>query len=371
MGIKVLQVTSGLHRNGTETFIMNVLRNLDREKIIFDFLLYEHTDTGYEEEARELGANLYYYAPRRKGLRAYRQSLKEFFENHAAEYQAIHLNAGSFSDTYPLKLAKEHGIPVRISHSHSSSTSGLHNRILHKWHRKNIHRIATDFLACSDVAREWGYRGSSVYDKSTVIPNGIKMADFAYNDQWRKEIRKQLGISENTFTLCHTGAFRPVKNHPFIIDIFAEVKRRNPDSRLILCGAGGLENDIKALVKDRGLENSVIFAGIREDVNKILSASDAYIFPSLYEGLPFALIEAQASGIPVIASDNISPEIKLTERIEQLSLSSATNDWVETILGKKGGKRTGAESEGLQKYDIANTCRLLTDIYTSAKRDKR
>lgn len=361
---KVLHITGALHRSGTETFIMNVFKHLDRSEIMFDFLLYEPHADGYEQEAKDLGARIYYYSPRRKGLRQYKKSLKDFFKKHAEEYQAVHYSGNSFSESYPVKLAKDFGIPVRIMHSHNSTTVGLHNKILHKWNRSNLHKIATDFLACSESARVWGYGNSKSFEKSIVVPNGIELDSYRYNPEYREEIRNQLCISSDSFVICHTGTFRTVKNHPFIVEVFREIKNRRKDAILLLCGAGGNEKEIREMVSRLGLDESVRFVGMRTDINKLLSASDAYLFPSLYEGLPFALIEAQASGIPIFCSDTISKEIKLTDKIELLPLSIPASDWAERILNYDYSGRTSGESESLSQYDIKTTCKILTHIYS-------
>lgn len=359
---RVLHITCGLFRNGTETFIMNVFRNIDRSQISFDFLLYSKAENGYEEEARELGANIYYYPPRKKGLLKYRNSLHSFFKNNAHKYDAVHFCGNSFTELLPLKLAKRYGIPVRIAHSHNSSTSGLHNKIFHLWNRKNIGNIATHYLACSETARAWGFGKSKIFFNSEVITNGIELRKYKFNAEDRQEIRKELGINESTFLICHTGAFREVKNHPFLINLFEQIRKINPDSKLVLCGSGSEENKIRLLVKNKRLEDAVIFTGSRNDIHKILSASDVYVFPSLYEGLPFALIEAQANGLPVIASDTISKEIMLTQNISFVPLSQDFSYWASKIIDSKRTTEKEPDSR-LLKYDIEGTCFRLMEIY--------
>lgn len=360
---KILHITAGLHRNGTETFIMNLFRNINRKEFMFDFLVFQPDDNGYEQEARELGANIYYYHPRNGGIRKYIKSLREFFQTHGHEYSGVHFSGNSFTDIYPIKLAKKHGIPVRVVHSHNSSTSGLHNKLLHRLNRRNLHKVATDFLACSESAREWGYAGTKCHKKSLTVPNGIDMERFAFSRDDREKLRKELGINGESFVVCHTGTFRPVKNHSFLIEIFKEIKKRREDAVLLLCGAGGDEEQVKNQVKELGLEKSVKFLGIRKDVERILSGADAYVFPSLYEGLPFALIEAQASGIPVFASDTISQEIKLTDNLFFLPLDAGAAEWSEKILAYNYENRESGKSDALSKYDIKTTCEILEKIY--------
>lgn len=362
---RVLHVTSSLRKNGTETFIMNVFRGIDRSKVMFDFLLLEQVDDGYEQEARELGARLYYYPSRRKGLSNYRRALKDFFKEHGQDYDAVHLSGNSFTEIYPLSLARDYGIATRVTHSHNTSTAGWHNKLLHHINKKRLHKVANVFLACSRGAKEWGYGGTRNFEKSEVIPNGIDLSKYAFNSEKRKKFREENSISESTFVVAHTGAFREVKNHPFLIDIFAEIVNIRPDSLLLLCGDGGNRSEIEVKVREKGLSDKVKFLGIRSDVDRILSASDAYVFPSFYEGLPFALVEAQASGIDTYVSDKVSDEVKLTDNFKFLRLEQTPRVWALEILKSAEHGRTAGNSPRLKDYDIATTCARLMQIYTN------
>ena len=360
---RILQVTGSLNRNGTETFMMNLYRHINRQRFSFDFLLYTPTDNGYEQEARELGAKIYYFSPRNENWKKHISSLRFFFKEHQGEYDAIHFNGNSFSGIMPLRIAKEFGVPIRIIHSHNSSTKGFHNKILHKLNRRYIHTAATHFLACSEEARKWGFKGSKVYQQSIVIPNGIDLLQYQFNQAARADIRKELGISPNTLLFGSTAGFRAVKNQQFTFEVFEKIKMIHPDSALCLCGSGETRTEIENLVKSKHLSESVHFMGIRTDVHKILNALDVYIFPSFYEGLPFALIEAQASGLPILASDSISPEIKLTPSLRFMSLDSSAEIWAKEALNLTRQKRLTEIHKGLCPYDIKTTCRILEEIY--------
>lgn len=364
---KVLHITNGLHRCGVQSFIMNILRHIDRSKISFDFLLYEKAVEGYEEEAKALGAKIHYYHPRKKGITKHYKILNDFFKKHASEYAAVHLHGNVLTDALPLKMAQKYGVPVRVVHSHSTVVNGWHNIFLHKYNRKHLHKMATHFLACNEEARVWGFGNSKSFERSRVVPNGIDLNLYKYDIDHRREIREELNIPADSFVLAHTGGFRPVKNHAFIIEIFEKIKAQRPESLLVLCGGGGNENEIKELINNKNLQNSVRLPGMRSDVNKILSAADSYIFPSLYEGLPFALIEAQASGLPVFASDTISPEVKLSDNITLLSLKKSADEWAEIILNYDYSSREAEIGEKLKEYDISHSCEVLTEIYNSKK----
>lgn len=364
MESKVLMIASGLHRNGTERFMMNVLNHIDRSKISIDFLLYEPDPEGWEEEAKSQGSAIYFHHPRGRNFFAYRKSLKEFFRENASKYNAVHYNGSSLTDIYPLVLAKKHGIPVRIVHSHSSYAYGLHNRLLHKFHKGNIHKTATHFFACSDSAANWAYGDTPSFEKRQIVANGISLEAFAFNQSMRKELREELNIPENALVVANTATFRPVKNHPFIIEVFEEIHKKKRDAVLVLCGAGGEETRIRALVEEKKLTPFVRFVGVRDDINRILSGADVLLFPSFYEGLPFSLIEAQASGIPIFASNKISQEIQLTNNIHFLPLEEGASQWAQSILDQDLATRKSGLDPRLSRYDIKETVKFLSGIYT-------
>lgn len=361
--IKVLQIVNGLHRTGVQSFIINALRQIKHSEISFDFLVFEKAEKGYEEEAESLGARIYYYTPRKRGIIKHIRSLDEFFRDHGHEYAAVHYHGNSFTELSPLKIARKYGVPIRVAHSHNSTTPGLHNKLLHWVNKKQIHRIATHYLACSENAREWGYGKTKVHGESIVAPNGIEISSYKFNKGDREEIRAQLKITPESFVLCHTGGFREVKNHSFLLEIFEEIRKKRPDSVLILCGTKGNEEEIRSLIADKKLDPHIRMVGLRKDVHKILSASDAEVFPSLYEGLPFALVEAQANGLPVYASDVITPEIKLSRKTHLIPLSKSAREWADIILQNNYEREEGPDMNSISKFDIGTTANLLRKIY--------
>lgn len=359
---RVLHIVESLSRNGTETFIMNVFREIDRTKVMFDFLLYRISENGYENEAKALGADIFLFTQRKEGIRKHIKSLEDFFSKNAHKYDAVHYSGTSFTNMTPIMIAKKYGIPVRIVHSHGSNTFRLHNILLHKFNRRRIGTIATDFLACSQIARDWGFKGSKVYEKSKVIPNGIELDKYCFNQEKRDKTRKELGL-ENAFIVGNTAGFRQVKNHPFIIETFIELLKIRPDAVLLLAGDGPTKQEIENKVKEAGISGSVKFLGSRTDVDSLLQGMDSYIFPSFYEGLPFSLIEAQAAGLPVLCSSEVSPEIKLSENLVFYPLSESPSNWAKKLNDISKRERLISLSNDLRKYDIKETCQILTDIY--------
>lgn len=358
---KVLHVLSSLDRNGTETFIMNVFRCIDRSKIMFDFLIFTESTVGYYQEALSLGAHIYRLPPRSKGFFSYMTNLRNFFKQFAHDYKCIHFSGSTLTTILPLYYAKKFDIPMRIIHAHSSSYIGIHNLILHKFNSHILPFVATKYLACSEVAAEWFF--SNIKDKYLIVKNGIAVSKFQYNQQVRIQQRNLLGINDS-FVIGHVGNFNKIKNHNFILDVFCEIRKKISNAKLLLIGDGELFNSIQERVVKEKLEQSVIFLGCRDDVNCLLQAMDCFIFPSLYEGLPFALIEAQAASLPVFASTNVSVEAKLTNNVHFIDLNLTKSAWADYIINhsfiERKSTRETIENLG---YSIEKTTEILFNIY--------
>lgn len=359
---KILFITGSLSKNGTETFIMNLFRHIDRTKYMFDFLLFTESIDGYYEEAERLGAKIYRLPPRFPRYINYRKSLDKFFAMHSNEYIAIHWCGCSLTSISPVYYAYKYKIPVRIVHAHSSNTIGWHNKILHIIHKHVVARIATHFFACSEVAADYFYKNTKVESKSVLIKNGINLNLFQYNEDIRISLRTEMNLSDN-LVFGHVGRFIAVKNQSFLIDIFAEIKKRRNDAVLLLIGVGEDMGRIKEKVNQLQIQNSVRFLGQCNNVNELLQVMDCFIFPSLYEGLPFTLVEAQAAGLPVYASDSVSQEAKITDFVEFISLKKSANYWADRILNKIIN-RVDCKQQIVDKgYSIEDTVKKVSLLY--------
>lgn len=358
---RILQITGQLARNGTETFIMNVYRNIDRKKIAFDFLVSTISTDGYYEEAESFGAMIY-RIPERRYFLYHHKALNDFFKENAHRYDAIHFNGGSFSSIDVFYYAKLYGVPMRIAHIHSSQTSGLHNIVLHKINRMLIPILATDFFACSDLAANWGYKYTSALKKCKVINNGIDLKKFYFDAAIRQRKRTELCL-EGKLVIGGIGRLTMVKNYTFLLDVFQKVKVVNKDAVLVIAGDGELREELIDKIKNLGLEDSVRLLGIRTDIPEIMQALDIFAMPSLWEGLPFVLVEAQASGLPCIVSDTISLNTDLTGNVRFLSLKNV-DTWRDALLAPPSvGRLAVQKSTLLQRFDIKATVKKLTDIY--------
>lgn len=323
----ILFVTFGLYNGGTEMFMMNIIRYADRSRFHFDFLINTTDSSCRSEEAEKLGCHIYRLPARRK-IWAYYKELKNFFKVHGKKYDALHWNGSHLSILFATLLAaKRYHIPIRIIHAHNSSAYRFRWRAQHWINKHFVQCIGTHFFACSSKAATF------FYDKkpAVVINNGIDTYRFRYDSIIREEIRKELHIPKENIVLGHVGHFLPVKNHSYLLDIFKAFHDEHPESTLLLLGSGETQPVIRKKSISLGLQNNVIFAGGHTDVERYYQAMDAFVMPSLFEGLPFVLVEAQASGLPCFVSDNINHDAKLTPTFHFLNIHDNPKHWANII----------------------------------------
>lgn len=371
--IRVLHIVNCMNRGGLETFIMNVYRSIDRSKLQFDFLVHVDREGAFDNEISTLGGKIFYVSPRNQGILKNHKTLDKFFKAHP-EYKIVHQHVSSLSYIEPLKVAKIHGVPIRIVHAHSTQEGGstLH-KYIHLWNRIFIKSYATHYFACSDFAARW-LLGKKMFEDGEykIIKNGIETSKYRYNFAKRIEIRKALGIN-NKFVLGHVGGFSYAKNHTFLIDLFKHICETSSDFVMLLIGDGQLRENIEAKIDSYGLKNSIIMTGVRDDVPDLLQAMDIFIFPSYYEGLPVALIEAQASGLPCLVSDSITRQVKVTNNVEYINLSSPIYYWVSKINEiKRHYKRQDQSKQVIDKgFDIKKIAQHLQELYQELYQDSK
>ena len=358
---RVLHVIQKMGYGGIETLIMNIYRNIDRTKIQFDFAKNTEEKGEYEEEIEKLGGKIYKLPKRRNHFLFYKKAWNQFFKEHQGEYSTIHMHVSSLTDIQPLISAKKYGVKNRLIHSHNTFQKGILHNILNRVHRVYIRKYATKLLACSTEAGEYCFGNQ----KFEVIKNGIDSKKYIYNDDTRKKIRSMLNMPEEILALVHVGRFSEQKNHTFLIDIFKEIYNRNKNARLFLVGDGVLKESIETKVKELKLQDKVIFLGTMDNVNEILQAMDAFLLPSLHEGLPVVGIEAQAAGLPIYISDTVSPEVKITNLVTFYPLQESAENWAKNILNTiDTKKRSNTQSQIIQAgYDIVNTAKTLEKYY--------
>lgn len=356
--IRVLHVVTHMNRGGLETMIMNYYRNIDRTKVQFDFLVHRDYKCDYDDEIEQLGGKIYRLPILNPFSYNYRKELNDFFKQHK-EYKIVHVHQDCLSSII-LKAAYKNNVKVRIAHSHTENQDRNIKYIIKLFYRQFILKYATQLFACGKAAGEWMFKGADF----EIINNAIDVEKYIYNVISRENIRKEFNIRDDEFVIGHIGRFSPVKNHTFILDVFAEVVK-NVDAKLLLVGDGELKQAMKNKADSLGIKDKIIFAGVRSDIPDLLQAMDVFLFPSLYEGLPVTLVEAQTTGINCILSDNISEQsIMVKQNVQQISLDKPVNDWAEAIINCKCKERTDCSSEIINAgYSIKNEAIKLQNFY--------
>ncbi|WML25167.1 glycosyltransferase family 1 protein [Neobacillus sp. OS1-33] len=365
--IRVLHVVVNMNRGGAETLIMNLYRNIDRSKVQFDFLTCK---VGvFDQEIKELGGTIHRIPYINEvGHFSYIKALNNFFSKHN-DYTIVHSHLNRMSGLV-VKAAKKMGIQYCISHSHNTGGEGGILAKGYKWYSGLYIPSNSDYtFACSESAAKWLF-GSKAND-AKLLNNGIEPEMFTYSPDIRMTKRKELGISDQ-LVIGHVGRFTKQKNHKFLIEIFAGFVKRRPNSILLLCGDGVLRKDIEKRVNELNLKEKVKFLGVRSDINQLLQAFDLFLFPSLHEGLPVTLIEAQAAGIPCFISAEITNEVDLDLGLMKFINISGIDLWV-TELEKFNVEKVERHTSKFKKlrdrgYDIKNTAEWLQDFYISNSR---
>lgn len=357
----VLFISQYLNVAGTETFMMNVLKNIDKNKFQVDFLIFSEEESSYSKEAKLLGSNIYRLPSRRNGMIYYKE-LDRFFRQKANIYHAIHFCGGSVSSIAPVYFAYKYHIPVRIVHSHNSSCDGFHNKVFHSINRLFLSKLATHFFACSTKAASFFFGKH----ECTIINNGIDMGKYMYNEERRKLFRTNHNIMETTHVIGHIGRFETVKNHSMIVEVFKSYCTSFSDSLLVLVGTGTLQKEIQEKVGSMGLSDKVLFLGERNDIPDILCSMDCFLMPSLYEGLPFVLVEAQTSGLPCIVSNTINKDAKILPDFYFLDLKDNVEIWSEAIREAITERKRIEALKDVRGagYDILSTVKYLESVYS-------
>ena len=362
--IRIIYVAEALTRNsGVASVIINFIQNITSDDIKIDLLTYKNGDANILENLKKYGVNIFYIPE--LGLNsfmAFRKAVNDFFEKH--EYDIVHSHFNQV-DSIIFKSAKRHGVKVCISHSHNTKLSdskikAIRNRIL----CYDLPKEATIWAACSEDAGKCLYgKHFSDSPKKLIIHNGVDCENFKYDEVARSDIRNEFYIAKDEILIGNIGGFRIQKNHVFRIEMFNALHKRNTKYKLLLVGDGDLKTVIERKVKVLGLQDYVIFAGTRTDINRIMSGLDLFILPSLYEGLPVVGVEAQAAGLNCIFSDSITTEANLTG-VSYLSLKSSIEVWCSQIenmeIQHDISKNYRVKKEG---FDIITECKKLSAFY--------
>lgn len=356
--IRILHVVTYMGRGGLETMIMNYYRHMDRNLVQFDFLVHRDFRADYDDEIEARGGCIYRLPQLIPWSRSYNNALNRFFAAHP-EYKIVHVHQDCLSSVI-LRAAKKQGVPVRIAHSHSNSQDKNLKYLIKLFYKRRIPMYATQLFACGKEAGDWMFNGAPYQ----IVNNAIDTAKYTYNAGLSRKMRESLGIDPDAFVVGHVGRFHAVKNHTFLLDVFVELNKRNQNAVLLLVGDGDLRREMKEKASALGVADSVIFTGVRSDVPDLMQAMDCFVFPSLYEGLGIAVVEAQASGLHCVVSDAVPAGCVKTDLVQRVALKAGTAVWAEHILAHMGEERPDTKKEiSDADYDIVPNAQWLQNYY--------
>lgn len=326
--VKVAHIVGKLKAGGVESVVFSYLRAMDREGLEIDVLYDSDSTVDPPKDLIDSGIG-FIKIPPYQSLFKYSKEIKRLCrEKH---YDIAHSHINSLSG-FPLRAAKRGGVKHRIAHNHTTSSKADGKRdIVKRALRPFTKHYATDFAACSENSARWMF-GDKEFEAGNVkiFNNAIDTEKFKFDSAARDEIRSRYSLGES-FVLLHVGRFVTTKNHPFIINVFEELLKIEPDSKLLFVGDGDNFDEIKELVSSREISDRVVFCGVVFDAERYYSAADAFILPSFYEGLPVVAVEAEASGLPCFMSEHVTRECAVTPHVKFLPLSEGAAAWAKAV----------------------------------------
>lgn len=357
--VKVLHIVPNMQAGGLETLIMNIMRNIDRNKIQFDFIVHYKEKRFYDDEIIKLGGKIYRFSLRNDhNLVKYIWQLNKFFREHK-EYKIIHCHMESIGFLVFL-IAKVYGVKVRVAHSHNIKTEDTIKGKVKYIISRPFKYLATNCFACSDEAGDYLFKNKDY----TVLPNAIELKKFEFSESKRRKIRNELNISDDTMVVGHIGRFCRQKNHLQLIDIFYDYLKVVPDSKLVLVGEGEELERVVNKCDGLNISEKVIFLNNRKDTDFLYSAFDLFLFPSLFEGLGIVLIEAQVSGLKCYTTKCLVPATAcISDNIEYIGLK---DNWVKRLVDNNNYCRTEVLfNSNKDNFDIDIISKRLEDFYIS------
>ena len=349
---RLLCILSGMNAGGAETFLMKIYRNIDRSKYQMDFCINVKEKCFYEDEISDMGGKIYRIPSKSENIKEFKKQLTAIVKDQ--EYTNVLRITSSAMGFMDLKIAKKAGAIVCCARSSNASDgNSLKSKIAHRLGKVLYNRYVDVKVAPSDLAARYTF-GVKAYEsnKVNIIHNGVNLDVFKYSPEERENLRKEFSLAPETKLLGHVGRFDKQKNHMFLLEVFQRIHSIEHNTKLVLVGSGPLEEQIRTKAQNLDILSSIIFAGVRSDVPNLLSAMDAFIMPSFYEGMPNTVIEAQATGLPCIIADTITKEANITGLVEYLPLGDA-NLWANKALSSIRPQRAATkESFIVNKYDI-------------------
>lgn len=353
---RLLCIFSGMNAGGAESFLMKIYRQLDKENYQMDFCINIPEKNFYEDEIISMGGRMFRIPAKTQNRREFSRQLARLIREEQYEYVLrISSNAMGFWD---LKIAKKAGAKhCAARSSNSANISGCKGWVAHRLGKLLYTGYVDVKFAPSDLAAMYTF-GKKAYQTGdvSILHNAVDLDQFCYDALGGKTVREELRLPLDALLVGHVGRFHNQKNHSFLLEIFAELAAQRSDAKLLLVGNGPLEQQLREQVQALGIAEKVIFAGVRSDIPQILSAMDVFVFPSLYEGMPNTVIEAQATGLPCIIADTITREADITGLVQYLSLADDPKIWADAALEAASAPRKNTKQDFIDKhYDIQST----------------
>ena len=364
---RILQVVGKMDRAGAETMIMNLYRAIDRTQFQFDFVVFSDLKGDYDDEIKSLGGEIFVINESNPIKRMF--DLKKLLSNRT-EYKIIHCHT-LFSNGFHVLAGKMAKVPYRISHSHNTSAKSNNKIVASIYHylsRKIIKKYSTHFIGCGIAAGRFLFTNQK---QVLFLPNSIDTVSFSKIGELSKDyLNSEFNLDNSCLKIIQIGRLQAVKNHVFSLEIAQKLKEKNIQIKMFFVGQGSLDSEIREKIKLKNLTDEVIMLGVRSDIPHLLAGSDVMLMPSLHEGFPVVLVEAQSTGTPSLISDSISSEVDLNlELVEFESLNSSIDEWVNKIMIIKN-KKNIEKAERMRRleeqgFDIYSSVKILSSFYQS------
>lgn len=362
--IKVLHILSSVGTTGgVQGMLWNYYKHIDENDVRFDFVSLTRELTGFEKNFTNKGSKIYFAAPMRDGIFKNISDIDKAMRSE--KYDIVHCHQ-DFLGYIAMFLAWKNKIPKRIIHTHKANLKeGLKQRIRHRFFGFVTELFATDIWGCGKDALLWTFGEKKCAKKSgTVINNAIEIENYIFDKNAREKVRKELGIPDDCKVIGNVARFTKQKNLSFLIDVFYEIKQKDPSYKLMMVGEGELFDEIMNKIDQKGLKDSVLALGSRTDVNELMQAMDIFLLPSVWEGLGIVLVEAQSSNLACFASDAVPQEVNLTGDVTYIPLDAPAKEWADEIMKVSlQGRKDNTEIITQKGYNIKREAENLVKLY--------
>lgn len=360
--IRVIHVIGSLGMGGAQTMIMSIYRIMDKSKIQFDFILDTDEKGCFEDEIQATGGRIF-KLPKFNGrnFKSIQQAWHCFFAEHP-EYKILHSHVRSYASVF-IPVAQKRGVKT-IIHSHNTSNGKGIKAIVKSILQYPLRFQADYFFGCSEIAGRWLFGKRVIQsDRFYMLKNAVDLDRFAFNELVRNQVRRELGADEDMLLLGHVGRFHAQKNHRFLLESFYGLKKNRPNTKLILLGDGELKDEIARLILELGLNDSVIMLGVKDDVENYMWAMDALLLPSVHEGLPVVVVEAQASSLMSFVSETVTNEVGFSDLVKYLPIDNGTEPWIEALSQYQPKRKDVSAQIAMNGYSVKDSAEWVYSFY--------